>query len=330
MKKVLPYLSNRIAPLSMVCCTVMLLLVTHQAQAQCTDTPMLTSNGTTVSATGTSGICLLCSISNSSNIVNASTADYGTVSIPVGVLASGYVRLKLPQTYPAGTRVGWIADVNGGIAGLFNGVTLRAYMNGTLVGSVSGGSLFNILGFGGGKNINGVFCNPFNEVEITMGSLAGVLASYNIYYAYVTTGCTFPVQCGSVAGTEICGDNIDNDGDGLVDNEDICINPCVAGSAAPALNATTKSNICPSNTVNLTTLTASNQPSNTTLSWHTGTPATTANKITGTAVTTGTYYATFFDATNNCFSNNGAATTIVTATVTACCPFGSIAPILKQ
>ena len=107
---------------------------------------------------------------------------------------------------------------------------------------------------------------------------------------------------------------------------------CNAGTTAPALSPTTKTNVCPTTTIDLTTLTASNTPSasGVSLTWHTGTPATTANKITGTAVAAGTYYAAFFDAPNNCYSNGGVATTSVTATNTPCCSFGSIAPILKQ
>lgn len=96
---------------------------------------------------------------------------------------------------------------------------------------------------------------------------------------------------------------------------------CNAGTTAPTLSATTKANVCPATTVDLTTITASNLPASTTLTWHTATPATTANKVTGTAVAAGTYYAAFFDATNNCYSGtsgDGSATTVVTATTTAC------------
>jgi hypothetical protein len=100
-----------------------------------------------------------------------------------------------------------------------------------------------------------------------------------------------------------------------------CPQPCVAGAAAPNLSATSISNVCPATTVNLTSITASNTPANTTLTWHSGTPATTANKITGTAVSAGTYFAAFFDATNNCYSGtSGSATTAVTVTITICCP----------
>jgi hypothetical protein len=97
---------------------------------------------------------------------------------------------------------------------------------------------------------------------------------------------------------------------------------CVAGAAAPTLSAATIANVCPASTVDLTTLTASNAPIGTTLTWHTATPATTANKIASpSAVAAGTYYAAFFDSTNNCYSGtngNGSATTVVTATVNSC------------
>jgi hypothetical protein len=97
------------------------------------------------------------------------------------------------------------------------------------------------------------------------------------------------------------------------------LNNCLAGTTAPSLTATTKTNTCPTTTVDLTTITATNQPSGTTLTWHTATPATAANKITGTAVSAGTYYAAFFDAGKNCYSGtNGSATTAVTATSSAC------------
>lgn len=292
--------------------------------AQCATTIMTTTAGASVTDSGFSGLCLGCSISNTGNVTNASTTDFASIGVAIGVLSSGFIEVTLPQTYPAGTRVGFVVDVNGGLGGLLNGTTLIAYNGNTQVGSASGGSLINVLGIGGGTNVNAVFCQPFNKIRIQVGSLAGVFANYRIFYAYVNTGCSFPVQCGGTASPEFCFDNIDNDGDGLVDSEDVCAVTCLAGVTAPTLTTTTKSNLCPSNTVDLTTISATNLPVGATLTWHTGTPATTANKVTGTAVMAGTYYAAFFDAANNCYSRtsstatSGSATTVVTATVNSC------------
>ncbi|WP_143092682.1 Ig-like domain-containing protein, partial [Arsenicibacter rosenii] len=92
--------------------------------------------------------------------------------------------------------------------------------------------------------------------------------------------------------------------------------PCSA-TVAPALSATTKQNICPATTIDLSTITASNSPGGTTLSWHSATPATAANKLSSvTALVAGTYYAAFQG------TNSGTAcygpTTAVNATSTTC------------
>lgn len=297
--------------------TILTLASVQNVSSQCTNTPQLSSNGASIGSSGTAGLCLFCSVSGTANLIDADLTDFATISIPVGVGGSGYVSIKMGQTYPAGTRAGFVADVNGGIAGLFNGISLIPYLNGVAGTPISSGSLFNILGLGGGTNISAVFCQAFDEVRISAGSLAGVLASYRIYYAYATPGCSFPVQCGNaVAGPEICGNGIDDDGDGLIDSEDVCIT-CSAGTTAPALSATTKSNVCPVAAVDLSTITVSNTPAGATLTWHTGTPATTANKITTgiTSLSAGSYYAAFFDATNNCYSTS---TTMLTAITNVC------------
>lgn len=78
---------------------------------------------------------------------------------------------------------------------------------------------------------------------------------------------------------------------------------CKVGTTTPTLNQASAVNTCSSNSVNLATISASNTPDGTVLTWHTGTPTTTANKITNLTISTsGTYYATFFDAENDCYS----------------------------
>lgn len=53
--------------------------------AQCVNTPKLSSNGATLGASGTSGLCLLCSVSGTANLLDADLTDFATISIPVGV-----------------------------------------------------------------------------------------------------------------------------------------------------------------------------------------------------------------------------------------------------
>ena len=90
---------------------------------------------------------------------------------------------------------------------------------------------------------------------------------------------------------------------------------CYAGTNAPALSTSTVNNICPASTVNLSTIIASNVPSNAVLEWHTATHVTALNKVALTGnVSAGTYYAVFFDALNNCYSNTSTAVNVAIST----------------
>ena len=103
------------------------------------------------------------------------------------------------------------------------------------------------------------------------------------------------------------------------------INNCYSSST---LNVTITaelclSNVCPATSVNLNTaVSVNNLPASTVLTWHTSLPATTLNKIADPTVVgmSGTYYAAFFDATNNCYSGGGDAATEVIVEILTCAP----------
>jgi hypothetical protein len=54
---------------------------------------------------------------------------------------------------------------------------------------------------------------------------------------------------------------------------------CIAGTLAPVLSSTSKAGVCPSTTIDLTSITASNLPAGTVLTWHTGSVASGSNKV---------------------------------------------------
>jgi large repetitive protein len=94
------------------------------------------------------------------------------------------------------------------------------------------------------------------------------------------------------------------------------IGACVAGTTAPTLSATTKSNVCPATTADISSLVSSTCPVGSSLEWHNvSTGLSAANKVTN-PVSAGTYYPVCFDATNACYSP--APTTGVTVTITTC------------
>jgi|GEM_PF-1992071 len=94
--------------------------------------------------------------------------------------------------------------------------------------------------------------------------------------------------------------------------------PCNAGTTAPTVNPAI-SNICPATTVNLNTQAFTGTiPSNATLQWWTTATRATGTQVSSpTAVGAGTYYAFYYDNTNNCWSPASAA---VTVTINTCVP----------
>jgi hypothetical protein len=105
---------------------------------------------------------------------------------------------------------------------------------------------------------------------------------------------------------------------------------CTAGTTAPVLGATTKFNVCPATTADLSGLVTSACPASAPLEWHTvSTGFSVGNKVaTPNAVSTGTYYPVCFDATNTCYSP--APATGVTVSITTCTgPFTITQPALQ-
>ena len=75
--------------------------------------------------------------------------------------------------------------------------------------------------------------------------------------------------------------------------------PCQAGAVSPILSTTTA---CGGSTVDLNSLVTSTTPSGATLVWFTNDAHTGAAYTTPTTATVGTYYAFYYDATNDCYS----------------------------
>ncbi|WP_141402388.1 SdrD B-like domain-containing protein [Sediminicola luteus] len=92
---------------------------------------------------------------------------------------------------------------------------------------------------------------------------------------------------------------------------DSCV-VCNAGETAPQLSQNQFNLDCGETSVDLTTVSVNNLPNATILSWHTATPATNDNKIDNPkTVTEGDYYAVVYDTVNDCYGNDGMATSLV-------------------
>lgn len=237
--------------------------------------------------TGIDGVaCVACSVTNANQVISASTTDFSTITLAAGVLASGNLSvLDGLSTYPQGSVAGFvIQDVNNLLQlDLFNSLSVCTYNNGLLQECATGSQLIdlailgNIVGSGSGRvNIGFRTTQRFDEIRLTVRSLASVLQVIRVFSGYVDTrGAT-----------------------------DSSLNCCPV--LPPTVSSQIVQNTCPSSTVNLNALVTSLTPANTNLVWFNGSdPASSVQVVNPTAVgQSGQYFAFYVNQTapNSCFS----------------------------
>jgi hypothetical protein len=338
-------------PLSILLSTLMLLSVVVNVQAQCPSptatTAAITTDNTTVGTTsitsgvvryvtgnityGTSANAQSVDVQSGGTLVISAGSHFTCTNLSVSAGATLIIQAGASISVVGITSTNGNLNVNGGgvvkmceNAGI-EGCGTTAFTSATsgtyavaYVGATGGKAVLkttqklSLVGSGLVSSASGPFTTSPN-ITVAMSPLNStfsMIAGSNLGAAYP---CTIGSNCTALPFT------VSAAGCGEFAGQTALTCP-TAGSTAPTLTATTKTNVCPATTVDLTTITATNLPSNTTLTWHTGTPATSTNKVTGTSVATGvTYYAAFYDAAADCYSGvSGAATTAVTTTATVC------------
>jgi hypothetical protein len=140
------------------------------------------------------GICLLCSISNANRVIDADLTNYATMTVPVGVLATGSLRVTDSSTaFPAGRHVGFAVAQPGQVLSLaaLGNVTVRTLLNGTTQEVADSATLLELMALAGNADPNARFLGfeatkPFNAVRIDVGSLLSVSTTMHVYSACVT------------------------------------------------------------------------------------------------------------------------------------------------
>lgn len=252
--------------------------------------------------TGVDGVaCVACSVEDAPNVITADTTDFAVITTVVGALSPASIAVKdVLSTFPAGSTAGFvIRDVNTILQlELFNSITITTYNDGIPQESASGSGLLDLALLGllnasltgpGNFNIGFRTTLPYDEIQISVGSLASVINIIEVYGAYVDTRGA-------------------NDA-----NLDCC------PKTAPLLSVNTLSNTCPTVTANLNSLVTNIPPMNadSTVRWFTNNGATGTPYATPTMATAGTYYAFFYDTVDSCY---GPASGAVTVTINACPP----------
>ncbi|MGG7034558.1 MAG: gliding motility-associated C-terminal domain-containing protein [Flavobacterium sp.] len=151
--------------------------------------------------TGVDGVtCVACAVNNTNNVLTASTTDFASILVTTGVIAPASIAvLDQLSTYPQGTFAGFtIKDLNSLLqVDLFNSLTISTYLDGVLRESKSASQLLNlsltIPPFGsdpGMYNVGFLSTLSFDEIRISVGSLASVINDINVYGAFINTANT--------------------------------------------------------------------------------------------------------------------------------------------
>jgi trimeric autotransporter adhesin len=149
--------------------------------------------------TGLEGIaCVSCAVKDTDNLLTASETDFANITLAAGVLASGSVSVKDELfTYPKGTFAGYVIKDLGTLAqvNLLQSLTITTYNNGVLQEDSTQGQLIDLSLLGievlgsvpGVYNIGFKSTKPFDEIRLTLSSVASVINSINVYGAFVNT-----------------------------------------------------------------------------------------------------------------------------------------------
>ncbi len=169
---------------------------------------------------GSSGVCLLSSVSNIANVTGDTTLA-ANVTTAIGLGCTKSIEVTATSTYAAGTFAGFLLKNNSGLLDLtlLGGISIQLYNGTTLVQNVSSASLLTAVALGGANpayQIGVKAIGAFNKIRITFTSLATVGASYDVYYAFVkqdADGDGVPDCMDKCSGNDL----LDSDGDGTPD-----------------------------------------------------------------------------------------------------------------
>ncbi|HOY07397.1 MAG TPA: Ig-like domain-containing protein [Saprospiraceae bacterium] len=174
----------------------------------------------------TGGACVNCSVTRLGDLIDNSSSNYAIINITGGVLAArGSVSVKTRQTIPAGYVAGYTISSNFNIADVtvLSGIRITTFLNGVQRDQFSGSGLLQAKVLNAASGLSQITMKTtltFDEVQLSMGGLASVLTSTNVYGAFVygdsdNDGAPDCVDkcCGS-------SDNLDSNGDGQPDGCD--------------------------------------------------------------------------------------------------------------
>ncbi|GGD70851.1 hypothetical protein GCM10011514_38700 [Emticicia aquatilis] len=171
--------------------------------------------GTTKINASRTGICIGCSVTAASTVVNGNLGDYAEMTIGASIIGGG-VAISVQDTvsdYPSGYYAGFTVQPVGNIlsASILSGITINTYLNGTLqetATSANGLLKLSILsGYGSLQRVGLQTTKNYDEIQIIAnGGLATLLTGLRVFYAFeepisCAKNCEQPISTSSFGGT---------------------------------------------------------------------------------------------------------------------------------
>ncbi|PHN05644.1 hypothetical protein CRP01_14260 [Flavilitoribacter nigricans DSM 23189 = NBRC 102662] len=138
------------------------------------------------------GVCLNCFSADAGNVIDGDLSNYSEYDQLLSVLtATSLISVRDPSNvYPGGTRAGYVISLPDGLldATVLGAFQLRTLLDGSLQETATTGNGLlsaGVLGGPGNKQrISFVTSQPFDELELVVGNVAGLLTTVRIYYAF--------------------------------------------------------------------------------------------------------------------------------------------------
>lgn len=152
-------------------------------------------------------LCVLCGITNPSGSTDSNPATFTSIRLGVNVAGVAYQKLLFANQGAATDSIRIDMEIPVGLAdvGLLNGATVTVYNGNNVVRVYPLSSPLLNLQLLSGNRIQATFpaTGIFNAVEIRVGSVAGLLTTYNIYGATII----YPNPTVAATGQTICAGN---------------------------------------------------------------------------------------------------------------------------
>jgi VCBS repeat-containing protein len=194
--------------------------------------------------TGIFGLCILCSLLNEDNVVDADTTDFAEINLPIGVGGNARIAVEANEVIPANYEVGFAMRQGSGLLNLtlLSAITISTYKDGDPRESVVANSALANVTLLGSSNINLIGFKTtmdFDEVRMRVNGIS-ILVDLDVYYAFVRPDDDNDGFTNCVDKCQGDPDYLDADGDGVPDDCD---------DATCTVNAGLDISVCPPGTL---------------------------------------------------------------------------------